>query len=85
MTTVIQILKAHLVAGGFDGLVHVDAECGCELSDLQPCAGDFGACEPAYRGDSKECPGEWAMFTTAEAAAASKVDGPESAAQGDAL
>lgn len=36
MTRVIEIVKAHLVAGGFDGLVQPAAECGCELGDLAP-------------------------------------------------
>jgi hypothetical protein len=74
MSRVIEIVKAHLVAGGFDGLVQTDAECGCELSDLVPCCGDFGACEPAYRGvqpaDSL-LDGDWAMYRTKEAAEAS--------------
>ena len=68
MSRVIEIVKAHLVTGGFDGLVQPDAECGCELSDLQPCCGDFGVCEPAYRGASKDHPGEWAMYRTKAAA-----------------
>lgn len=28
MTTVIEIVKAHLIANGFDGLVQQDAVCG---------------------------------------------------------
>ncbi len=44
MPTVIEILKQHLVDNGFDGLVNGDAECGCELSDLQPCGESFAGC-----------------------------------------
>jgi len=65
MARVIEIVKAHLVANGFDGLVHVDAECGCLLEDLQPCGEDCGGCEPAYRGAHEEGDfGDWAMYRT---------------------
>jgi len=69
MARVIEILKAHLIAEGFDGLVQVDPECGCLLDDLRPCCGDFGECEPAYRGvllDGEHV--DWAMYRTKEAA-----------------
>ncbi len=49
MPTVIEILKQHLVDNGFDGLVNGDAECGCDLSDLQPCGESFADCKPAYK------------------------------------
>lgn len=49
MPTVIEILKQHLVDNGFDGLVNGDLECGCELSDLQPCGERFDDCKPAYK------------------------------------
>ncbi len=68
MATVIAILKAHLEARGFDGLVAVDAECGCLCDDLVPCSGDFGQCEPGYRGAHAEEPGEWAIYRTKEGA-----------------
>jgi hypothetical protein len=58
---VIEIVRAHLVAGGFDGLVQPDAECGCLLSDLQPCCDDFARCEPGYKRDDPENPGDWVM------------------------
>jgi len=38
MARVIEIVKAHLEANGFDGLVAVDAECGCLCDDLAPCS-----------------------------------------------
>lgn len=62
---VIEIVKAHLVAGGFDGLVCGAAECGCELAELAPCCGDISECEPAYRhtvGDPEA--GDWIMSTS---------------------
>lgn len=46
---VIEIVRAHLVSNGFDGLVHSDSECGCELSCLQPCGEDFADCKPGYK------------------------------------
>lgn len=80
MATVIEILKAHLVAQGCDGLVQVDAECGCELADMVPCGGDFSRCEPGYRGanvDQMYSPDDWAMYRTKEAAAASVAAQPK--------
>lgn len=68
MSRVIEIVKAHLVAGGFDGLLQADAECGCELGDLKPCCGDFGDCVPAYKGPDPSGEGEWLMYRTKEAA-----------------
>ncbi|AEJ01210.1 hypothetical protein Nit79A3_1377 [Nitrosomonas sp. Is79A3] len=49
MSSVIEIIKQHLVDNGFDGLVNGDAECGCELSDLQPCGESFADCKSAYK------------------------------------
>ena len=75
MTTVIQIVRQHLISGGFDGLVAVDAECGCLCDDLVPCSGDFSGYEPAYRGvDLDGETGDWAMYRTKEGAAASVAD-----------
>ena len=75
--TVIRIVAEHLRDNGFDGLVHTDAECGCEVDDLAPCRGDFGSCEAAHRGMSKDEPGEWAMYVSKDAAERSKTDGGE--------
>ena len=75
MATVIEIVKAHLVVNGFDGLVQTDAECGCLLDDLQPCGGDFAACEPGYRGVGREDPECWAIYRTKAAALKSVEDG----------
>jgi hypothetical protein len=71
MARVIEIVKAHLEANGFDGLVAVDAECGCLCDDLAPCSSDFGQCEPGYRGAHAEEPGEWAIYRTKAGALAS--------------
>jgi len=74
MPTVIQIIKAHLVTIGADGLVMPDAECGCELADFAPCRGAFGECEPGYRGANQDpsYPMDgWAMYRTREDADAS--------------
>ena len=68
MARVIEIVKAHLEANGFDGLVAVDAECGCLCDDLAPCSSDFGQCEPGYRGVHKEDTSDWAIYRTKEAA-----------------
>lgn len=65
MARVIEIVKAHLVENGFDGLVQTDSECGCLLEDLQPCGEDFSGCEPAYRGAHEDGDfGDWAMYRT---------------------
>ena len=69
---VIEIVRAHLVAGGHDGLVCGDSDCGCLLADLQPCGESMSHCEPAYRGADRDSPGEWAMYASKEAADASK-------------
>jgi len=65
MSTVIEIVKAHLVANGFDGLVCGAAECGCELADLAPCCENISECKPAYRHDDPDGePGDWIMSTS---------------------
>ena len=69
MKRVIEIVSEHLVAGGFDGLLHSDVECACELGDLKPCFGDFGDCVPAYKGPDPSGEGDWCMYRTKEAAA----------------
>ncbi len=61
--TVIQIVREHLVAGGFDGLVMPDAECGCLLTDFHPCGDSFAQCLPGYRRDDPNSPGDWLVCT----------------------
>jgi len=69
MTTVIEIVKAHLIANGFDGLVQPDAECGCLCDDLAPCCDNISSCKPGYRGaDKSDDPEDWAIYTTKERA-----------------
>lgn len=68
---VIEIVKAHLIARGFDGLIAPHADCGCLCDDLAPCGSDFGQCEPGYRGantDPAHSPNEWAIYRTQAAA-----------------
>lgn len=64
MKTVIEIVKAHLVAEGFDGLVSEDSFCGCALDDLVPCGEDCSGCRGGYRHfDPRSLGGEsWAMW-----------------------
>lgn len=64
MPRVIEILRHHLMAGGFDGLVEVDAQCGCLLENLAPCSSDFGQCEPGFRGVDINEADEWAVYRT---------------------
>lgn len=77
MTTVITIIADHLRSIGADGLVY-PGECGCELSDLAPCAGRIDECQPGYKGAVKpddDPADERAMYPSREAADASKTRG----------
>ena len=47
--TAIEIIKQHLIDNGFDGLCNSHLDCGCEISDLQPCEDDFSQCRPGYK------------------------------------
>lgn len=55
--TAIEIVQGYLVTNGFDGLCAPELECGCVLSDLQPCQNDFSGCVPGYAvsSDDGEC------------------------------
>lgn len=68
MKTILEIVAEHLRDGGFGGLVQGDAQCGCELSDLNPCGETFATCKPAYKHyDPRQGRGgEWAMFLTSD-------------------
>ena len=46
---VIDIVADWLKENGYDGLVNVYLECGCELDDLIPCEMDFGDCRAGYK------------------------------------
>lgn len=77
MPTVIEIVADHLRSIGADGLV-APSECGCELSDLAPCGSlGSGECLPGWKGlmAGAEGPTDWAMYSTREAAEASKKEG----------
>lgn len=70
---VIEIVREHLVAGGYDGLVFGSGDCGCELSDLAPCNESMSECEPAYRGADRGSPVDWAMYANKDDAQQSLV------------
>ena len=56
MKTVKEIVKEYLVASGYDGLVHVDTECGCGIDDLCITSDCPNAdCQAAYRVECKKC------------------------------
>lgn len=46
---VIDIVYEWLEQNGYDGLVDVDNECGCQLSDLAPCEMLGQDCEAGYK------------------------------------
>lgn len=56
ITTVHDIVKAHLTENEFDGLFNEDCGCACQLSDLFPCGECFDCCEPGYK---TECDGPY--------------------------
>ena len=55
---------------GIDACIYVKTRDGQEpdlCDDLAPCGGEFGQCEPAYRGaDLSGEHGDWAMYTSKE-------------------
>lgn len=67
-----EVLVVALKDRGYDGLVSVDAECGCELADLVPCGECCCGCTPAYRGPDPEGESKWMMYASKEAAEAAK-------------
>ncbi len=42
------IVKAWLKENGYDGLVNLHGECGCDIDDLNPCCELCHECEAAY-------------------------------------
>lgn len=50
-----EIVREYLVSKGYEGLVNVDAECGCDLADLIACDGPSDECRAAYRYDCSQC------------------------------
>jgi hypothetical protein len=75
MTRVIEIVADHLRSIGADGLVCPDADCGCELAQLEVCEGGMSQCQPGWKGAGSIDSPEWRMFTTREAAEASREGG----------
>jgi len=65
--TVLDLVRAALTAGGYDGLYNVAGECGCETDDLDPCGHLGPECCAGYRapcGDHCDhgyqvSPGDW--------------------------
>jgi len=53
--TVKEIIVKYLKENGYDGLCHVDSECGCEISDLIPCSELNDSCETGYKKLCKDC------------------------------
>lgn len=48
--TIMDIVREYLVAHGYDGLCHIETECGCGLEDLFICGNFFSPdCEAAHR------------------------------------
>lgn len=52
--TVIEIIKKNLIEEGFDGLYNEDLECGCEVSDLEPCGEIRSDCTAGYKHPGNE-------------------------------
>lgn len=50
-----EIIEKYLGDNGFDGLVHLDTECGCHMGDLGLflCDGPCSDCEPAYKHEDE--------------------------------
>ncbi len=46
---VLEIVKAHLVANGYDGLYCDHYSCACEVSDLMPCKDEKSGCMPGHK------------------------------------
>ena len=43
-------LKEWLEANGYEGLCHVDTECGCSFDDFMACGDPSEYCEAAHKG-----------------------------------
>ena len=51
MITVKDIIKKYLVDNGYDGLYHLEADCGCFLNDLFLCDEWCLDCKPGVQVD----------------------------------
>ena len=46
------MIKAYLIANGYDGLSNDDVDCACTTDDLMPCGGDFAmSCTAGHKVD----------------------------------
>jgi len=66
MTTVKDIIgdsiKQWLFNNGYDGLACPDLDCGCDLSDFQPCDEMQMDCEPAYKREIDDSDCDFEMY-----------------------
>ncbi len=54
------MVREYLIKNGYDGLCEKDGECGCQLSDLMPCGGDYTmTCEAGWK---REGDGEYDFY-----------------------
>jgi len=63
MTDVKKIVRDYLIRHDYDGLVHVDSECGCGIDDLcitEHCPN--AECQPAYAVKCNRCGAD--MYST---------------------
>ena len=52
--TVLEIVKEYLMKNHFDGLYNSELECGCPISNLNPC-GDFNSnCTAGYQVEASK-------------------------------
>ena len=50
MASCAEIIEDYLKKNNYGGLVNEDGECGCEIDDLMPCAGEWAmSCKPGHR------------------------------------
>ncbi|GAG31053.1 unnamed protein product [marine sediment metagenome] len=64
-----KILSDWLRAHGYDGLCNLDAECGCELSDLCPYMDEsILDCKPGYKRPNPSGESPWLMHPEKEPA-----------------
>ena len=65
------IMAQWLEKNGFDGLAHIDGECGCERDNIAPCDQLNADCQPAFKRacdencehEGADMPGAWHMTT----------------------
>ncbi len=50
------ILKDWLTEHSYDGLVHVETECGCDIKEFPLGECRIEECQPAYHRDCCDCP-----------------------------